>query len=76
MYYIHINMHIIRANRDAAPEDLQPPITIKRGKHTKIDDAFEIRIIGDSRLVYDAHEKILNCGARMVLVADGYEKIR
>ena len=76
-YYIHINMHHIRHNRKPENKyDQIPPITIKQGKHRKVDEAFEIDILGDSKLVYDPFEPILSCGARLVLICDDYEKVK
>ena len=76
-YYIHINQHHIRHNRKPENKDKQiPPIVIKRGKYKNVATAYEVEIIGSSRLIYDAFQPILNCGARLVLVCDDYKIIR
>ena len=75
-FYIHINQWIIKKNKNLPPDAQHPPITIKKGKHRKVDEAFEIEIIGDSKLEYNPHEPILSCGARLVLICNDYKKIK
>lgn len=66
--YISINSHVIRANAKRGTDD--PPIRIARGKSGKPSYAREIRIMGPSRLIYNASNPLLKCGARMVLEAE------
>jgi hypothetical protein len=62
---IHVNQHIIRANRrDNANA---PPVTIKTYKANV--KGHEVRIDGPSRLVY-APEHPLSCGARLWVETD------
>lgn len=57
---IHVNQHIIRANRKNKMND--PPITVRRGK--AITRAHRVRVLGPSEFVY-APNKPLPCGARL-----------
>lgn len=67
--YISINAHVIRRNAIHGTED--PPIRIARGKSDRAPRyAREVAINGPSKLVYDAHNRIMKCGARLVLEAD------
>lgn len=56
---IHINQHIIRANKKNGTDD--PPITIKEGKRNW--KANSVHILGPSVLIYDS-EHPLKCGAK------------
>lgn len=69
MKYISINGHTIR--RNALHGTAVPPIRVAQSKSdTKPTYANEIELIGSARLVYDPHQKIMRCGARLVIVAD------
>lgn len=57
---IHVNQHVIRANRRDRTN--MPPITIKTSRANI--RAHEVRIDGPSRLVYSP-DKPLACGARL-----------
>lgn len=73
--YISINSHVVRSNTKHGRDD--PPIRIARTRSDRSPTyAREIRIDGPSRLVYDPNRAILNCGARLVLVADRVEVVR
>ena len=62
--YIHINQHVIRANKKNNTND--PVITIKQGKSNIY--CHEVNILGPSRVVYGGNEKpLLSCGARVVI---------
>ena len=65
--YIHINMHMIRANRKNGTNE--PVITVKHGKYGKINEyGHEAQILGPSRVIYGGNDKpILPCGARVVI---------
>lgn len=67
-YYTHINRNVIDSNRKNKVEN--PPISIRRGKYGKAKHAFEIELPAGSKMIYSAHEPILPCGARMVIVSD------
>jgi len=62
--YIHVNQHVIRANKKNNAND--PVITIKQGgKNTY---CHEVEIKGPSRMRYGGNDKpILGCGARVVI---------
>ena len=62
--YIHVNQHVIRANKKNNTND--PVITIKQGKSNIY--CHEVNILGPSRVVYGGNEKpLLSCGARVVI---------
>ena len=65
--YIHVNQHIIRANKKNNTSD--PVITIKEGrKNTYVN---EVEILGPSKVIYGGNDKaILSCGARVVIVTE------
>jgi hypothetical protein len=62
---IHVNQHIIRANKMRGENN--PPLTIIRGR--KRERGFAIDIIGKARIVYSP-DKPLSCGARVWVEAD------
>ena len=65
--YIHVNQHVIRANKKYERND--PVITIKQG--SKNVYCHEVVIKGPSKVVYGGNDKpILNCGARVVIETD------
>jgi hypothetical protein len=57
---IHVNQHIIRANRKTGATD--PVLTVKRGRENL--RAHVARIDGPSEVIYRP-EKPLSCGARV-----------
>ena len=62
--YIHVNQHVIRANKKHGKDD--PVITIKQG--SKNTYCHEVEIKGPSRVMYGGNDKpLLNCGARVVI---------
>ena len=74
--YIHVNQHVIRANKKN--NEKNPVITIKEGK--KNTYCHKVEILGNSKITYSGNEKTaLSCGARVVietqadLVIDGVE---
>jgi|TARA_R110002126_G_scaffold105224_2_gene239420 hypothetical protein len=65
--YIHVNQHVIRANKKNDAND--PVITIKQG--SKNTYCHEVEIKGPSRMRYGGNDKpILSCGARVVIETD------
>ena len=65
--YIHVNQHVIRANKKYERND--PVITIKQGNKNVY--CHEVVINGPSKVVYGGNDKpILNCGARVVIETD------
>ena len=63
--YIHVNQHNIRNNKTKGTKD--PVITIKQG--SKNTYCSEVKILGESRLIYSGEEErpLLPCGARVVI---------
>ena len=70
--YIHVNQHVIRANKKNGTDD--PVITIKDGKTNTY--CHEVEILGPSKVVYGGNEKpLLSCGARVVIETEGEYKV-
>ena len=62
--YIHVNQHIIRANKKNGTND--PVITIKEGKKNTYCQTVDI--LGPSKVIYGGNDKaLLSCGARVVI---------
>jgi len=65
--FIHVNQHVIRANKKNGTND--PVITIKEGK--KNTYCHRVRINGPSEVMYSGNEKtLLPCGARVAIVTE------
>ena len=65
--YIHVNQHVIRANKKNNAND--PVITIKQG--SKNTYCHEVEIKGPSKITYGGNDKpLLACGARVVIETD------
>tara|TARA_R100000005_G_C4980945_1_gene190738 strand:- start:1352 stop:1579 length:228 start_codon:yes stop_codon:yes gene_type:complete len=65
--YIHVNQHIIRANKKN--NENNPVLTVKQGK--KNTYCHEVSIKGPSTVVYSGNEKtLLPCGARVAVVTE------
>ena len=71
---IHVNMHHIRHNKKHGTN--KPVITVKTSKSNTY--GHEVEILGPSKVVYGENgEKILGCGARVVVETDSeYRVIR
>jgi len=70
--YIHVNQNKIRSNLKHSTND--PVITVKEGR--KNTYCHEVEILGPSKVIYgDNGEKILNCGARVVIETESEYKI-
>lgn len=75
MKYVSINAATIR--RNAVLHKTEAPIRIAKSKgDAKPVYASEIEIVGPARLVYDPENKILRCGARLVLECADVKVIR
>lgn len=62
--YIHVNQHVIRANKKHNEDN--PVITIKQG--SKNTYCHEVEIKGPSRVIYGGNDRpLLSCGARVVI---------
>jgi hypothetical protein len=62
--YIHVNQHVIRANKKH--NENNPVITIKQG--SKNTYCYEVEIKGPSRVIYGGNDRpLLSCGARVVI---------
>jgi hypothetical protein len=65
--FIHVNQHVIRANKKNGTND--PIIAIKEGK--KNTYCHRVRINGPSEVMYSGNEKtLLPCGARVAIVTE------
>lgn len=65
--YIHVNQHVIRANKKTGADD--PVITVKQGR--KNTYGRRVKILGSSEVIYGGNDKpILPCGARVVIVTE------
>ena len=65
--YIHVNQHVIRANRKNGTAD--PVITVKQG--TRNTYCSRVKILGPSEVIYGGNDKpILGCGARVVIATE------
>jgi hypothetical protein len=62
---IHVNMHVIRRNRQAG--SLDPPLAVKTSRRNL--KAQRVEIQGPSQLIYSP-DKPLACGARVWLETD------
>jgi hypothetical protein len=70
--YIHVNQHVIRANKKNGVSD--PPITVKQGK--KNTYCSSVRILGASEVIYSGNDKpLLPCGARIAIVTESEVEI-
>ena len=62
--YIHVNQHIIRANRKNGTDD--PVITVKQGLRNTY--CSRVRVLGPSEVIYGGNDRpLLSCGARVVI---------
>ena len=69
--FVHVNMHIIRANANGVNAQNEPPITIRRGKSgTAVHRCHEVSLSGPSKVVYKPNDP-LGCGARLWIETDG-----
>jgi len=70
--YIHVNQHVIRANKKHDKND--PVITIKSGKNNTY--CHEVDILGPSKVIYGGNDKpLLNCGARVVIETESQVEV-
>ena len=65
--YIHVNQHVIRANKKQGSDD--PVITVKQGR--KNTYCRRVRINGPSEVVSSGNDKpLLSSGARVAVVTE------
>lgn len=65
--YIHVNQHVIRANKKNGAND--PVLTIKEGR--KNTYCHKVRINGPSEVIYSGNDStLLPCGARVAVVTE------
>jgi hypothetical protein len=65
--YIHVNQHVIRANKKNGTND--PVLTIKEGR--KNTYCHQVRINGPSEVIYSGNDStLLPCGARVAVVTE------
>ncbi len=65
MVRVHVNQHVIRANKMKG--EMNPPLRIIRGGRS--EPAFEVALIGSARVIYSP-DKPLKCGARLWIEAE------
>ena len=71
MKNIHVNQHVIRANKKHGKND--PVITIKEGR--KNTHCHEVEILGPSKIIYSP-DKPLSCGARVWIETEAEVQIK
>ena len=70
--YIHVNQHVIRANRKNGTDD--PVITVKQG--SKNTYCSRVRVLGPSEVIYGGNDRpLLSCGARVVIETEAEVEI-
>ena len=70
--YIHVNQHVIKANRKNGTND--PVLTVKRGRTNTY--GHRVKILGESEVIYSGNEKtLLPCGARVAIVTESEVEI-
>lgn len=70
--WIHVNQHIIKANKLNGTDD--PVITVKQGK--KNTYCRKVQILGPSEVIYSGNDKpLLQCGARVAVRTEGEVRI-
>lgn len=67
-WYVHINRGVIDSNRKHTKND--PPISFRKGKYGKSFYAHEIELPESTKVIYNPHDPILKCGARLVIVCE------
>jgi hypothetical protein len=62
--WIHVNQHVIRANKKTGAND--PVLTIKQGR--KNTYCHRVEILGPSEVIYSGNDRtLLPCGARVAV---------
>jgi len=65
--WIHVNQHVIRANKKTGAND--PVLTIKQGR--KNTYCHRVEILGPSEVIYSGNDKtLLPCGARVAICTE------
>lgn len=72
-WYTHVNRGVIDSNRKNNTDN--PPVTFRKGKHGKSTAAHEVEFPAGARMSYLPHDKILPCGARLVIISDEEPKV-
>jgi hypothetical protein len=67
-YYTHINRGRIDSNRKHGTDI--PVVRIQKGKYGKPMYAHRVRLPEGSEIAYSAHEPLLPCGARLVIISE------
>jgi len=73
MHFININKHTIAKNTKHGTND--PPIRVSNTKTGKAEYCSELEILDKNgevvaKILYNPHQPILKCGARLVIVAE------
>ena len=70
--YIHVNQHVIKANKKNGTND--PVLTVKRGRTNTY--GHRVKILGESEVIYSGNDKtLLPCGARVAIVTEAEVEI-
>lgn len=70
--YIHVNQHVIRANKKNDASD--PVITVKQGIRNTY--CSRVKILGPSEVIYGGNDRpLLSCGARVVISTEAEVEI-
>lgn len=64
-WYINVNKQVI--GRNARTGSDEPPVRISKGKSGKPTYCHSASIPAGSAIIYNAHDPILKCGARLVI---------
>lgn len=72
-WYVNVNKQTIARNiHDPEPE---PVISFRKGKSGKATYCYELELPAGSRMIYDPHNPILKCGARLVVACDEQPRV-
>lgn len=71
-WYVHVDRNVIDANRKHGRSD--PPVTVRRGKSGRSSKHHEVEFPAGSRMIYQPHDPVLSCGARLVVVCPSEPK--
>lgn len=70
--YIHVNQHVIKANKKNGTND--PVLTVKRGRTNTY--GHRVKIFGESEVIYSGNSStLLPCGARVAIVTEAEVEI-
>lgn len=71
--FVHVNRNIIASNAKHGTN--KPAVRVQKGKRGAPLYAHEVEIAGPSRVIYQPHEPILPCGARLVIATESEVRV-